>query len=55
MAYEQEITAARHVINDDQRKLALMRQLAASEERITHFSSEISAWQHRLKNLEAAR
>jgi hypothetical protein len=55
MAYEQEITSARHVIDDDERKLALMRRLGASEERITHFVEEISAWQRRLKNLEAAR
>jgi hypothetical protein len=54
MAYEQEITSARHVIDEDERKLALMRRLGASEERIAHFVGEIDAWKRRLKTLEAA-
>jgi hypothetical protein len=54
MAYEQDITSARHIIDDDERKLALMRRLGASPERIAHFTREIDAWKTRLRNLEAA-
>jgi len=54
MALDQDITQARHIIADDQLKLAEMRRLGASEERITHFVAEIQAWEQRLQNLEAA-
>jgi len=40
--------------DDDKVKLAEMRRLGASEERITHFVEEIQAWERRLQNLEAA-
>ena len=54
MAYEADITSARHIIAEDERKLALMRRLGASQERIAHFEAEIQAWNRRLQNLEAA-
>jgi hypothetical protein len=54
MAYEREITSARHIIDDDERKLALMRRLGASWDRMSHFQAEIDAWKRRLRNLEAA-
>jgi hypothetical protein len=54
MAYEREITSAQHIIDENERKLALMRRLGASWDRISHFEAETDAWKKRLHNLEAA-
>jgi hypothetical protein len=54
MTLAEDITSARHIIDENQRKLAEMRRQGVSWDRITHFSEEIHAWERRLKNLEAA-
>jgi hypothetical protein len=54
MAYEKELASARHIIDENERKLAEMRRLGASWDRISHFEAETDAWKRRLHNLEAA-
>lgn len=48
-----DITSARHIISENERRLAEMRRQGVSEDRIASFKAETDAWKSRLKNLEA--
>jgi hypothetical protein len=50
-----DITEARHIIEENELKLAEMRRQGVSEERIAAFVNETDAWKQRLQNLEAAK
>jgi hypothetical protein len=50
-----DITEARHIIEENELKLAEMRRQGVSEERIATFVNETDAWKQRLQNLEAAK
>ena len=53
MTIADDITSARHIISENERRLAEMRRQGVSEERIASFKAETDAWKSRLKNLEA--